>query len=108
TPRLRARRYRVHAHDDETLSAEKGYLRETGNLVFHVALIGVLVGVAWGHALGWRGDVIVPVGKTFANTLARYDTFSPGPWVDVNHLVPYTLKLHPVAAPLGNPPPRTW
>ena len=65
---------------------EKGYLRETGNLVFHVALIGVLVGVAVGHLLGWKGDVIVPVGKTFANTLSRYDTFSPGPWVDVNDL----------------------
>ena len=83
-----SRRYRVHAHDDETLSAEKGYLRETGNLVFHVALIGVLIGVAWGHLLGWKGDVIVPVGKTFANTLSRYDTFSPGPWVDVNALEP--------------------
>ena len=90
---LRDRRYRVHAHDDETLSAEKGYLRETGNLVFHVALIGVLVGVAWGHLLGWKGDVIVPVGKTFANTLSRYDTFSPGPWVDVNDLDPYTIKV---------------
>ena len=90
---LRSRRYRVHAHDDETLSAEKGYLRETGNLVFHVALIGVLIGVAWGHLLGWKGDVIVPVGKTFANTLSRYDTFSPGPWVDVNALTPYTLRI---------------
>jgi cytochrome c biogenesis protein len=90
---LRGRRYRVHAHDDATLSAEKGYLRETGNLVFHVALIGVLVGVAWGHLLGWKGDVIVPVGKTFANTLSRYDTFSPGPWVDVNALEPYTIRV---------------
>jgi cytochrome c biogenesis protein len=90
---LRGRRYRVHAHDDATLSAEKGYLRETGNLVFHVALIGVLVGVAWGHLLGWKGDVIVPVGKTFANTLSRYDTFSPGPWVDVNALRPYTIRV---------------
>jgi cytochrome c biogenesis protein len=90
---LRRRRYRVHAHDTATLSAEKGYLRETGNLVFHVALIGVLVGVAWGHLLGWKGDVIVPVGKTFANTLSRYDTFSPGPWVDVNDLTPYTIAL---------------
>ncbi len=90
---LRGRRYRVHAHDGETLSAEKGYLRETGNLVFHVALIGVLVGVAWGHLLGWKGDVIVPVGKTFANTLSRYDTFSPGPWVDVTALSPFTLRL---------------
>lgn len=90
---LRRRRYRVHAHDDTTLSGEKGYLRETGNLVFHVALIGVLVGVAWGHLLGWKGDVIVPVGQTFANTLSRYDTFSPGPWVDPTDLAPYTIAL---------------
>ena len=47
----------------------------------------------WGHLLGWKGDVIVPVGKTFANTLSRYDTFSPGPWVDVNALEPYTIKI---------------
>ena len=90
---LRRRRYRVHAHDDTSLSAEKGYLRESGNLVFHLALIGVLVGVAWGHLLGWKGDVIVPVGQTFANTLSRYDTFSPGPWVDPNDLAPYTIRL---------------
>ena len=94
---LRRRRYRVHPHDDTTLSAEKGYLRETGNLVFHVALIGILVGVGWGHLLGWKGDVIVPVGKTFANTLSRYDTFNPGPWVDVNALDPYTITLDPVS-----------
>lgn len=90
---LRGRRYRVHAHDDTTLSAEKGYLKESGNLVFHLALIGVLVGVGWGHLLGWKGDVIVPVGRTFANTLSGYDTFSPGPWVDPNALDPYTFRL---------------
>ncbi|NHA69736.1 cytochrome c biogenesis protein ResB [Phycicoccus sp. CMS6Z-2] len=90
---LRGRRYRVHAHDASTLSAEKGYLKESGNLVFHLALIGVLVGVAWGHLLGWKGDVILPVGQTFANTLSRYDTFSPGPWVDVSGLDPFTLRL---------------
>ena len=31
-----------------TVSAEKGYLKETGNLVFHFALLAVLVGVARG------------------------------------------------------------
>lgn len=90
---LKRRRYRVHGHDDTTLSGEKGYLKESGNLVFHLALIGVLVGVAWGHLLGWKGDVILPVGNTFANTLSRYDTFSPGPWVDVNDLEPYTIRM---------------
>ncbi len=90
---LRAKRYRVHAHTPDTLSAEKGYLREAGNLVFHLALIGVIIGVAAGYLFGWRGDVILPVGQTFANTLIRYDTFSPGPWVDTSALSPYTIRL---------------
>ena len=37
-----------------SLAAEKGYSRETGNLVFHVALLLVLVGVALGSLLGWQ------------------------------------------------------
>ena len=94
---LRRRRYRTHAYDDATLSAEKGYLKESGNLVFHLALIGILAGVAWGNLFGWRGDVILPEGQTFANTLSRYDTFSPGPLVDVNDLDPFTLTLEDFA-----------
>lgn len=90
---LQRRRYRVPDHDGATLSAEKGYLREFGNLTFHFALIGVLGGMAAGQLLGWRGDVILPEGKTFANTLSRYDTFKPGAWVDVNGLRPWTLTL---------------
>lgn len=91
--RLRKAHYRVVSHEDGTLSAEKGYLKETGNIVFHLALIGVIVGVGIGHLWGWKGDVILPVGKTFANTLSRYDTFSPGPNVDPSRLAPYTLTL---------------
>ncbi len=90
---LRAAHYRVHRHDAETVSAEKGYLKETGNLVFHLALIGIIVGVAYGHLLGWKGDVIVPVGQTFADTVSRYDTFNPGPWVDTSTLKPFTLSV---------------
>lgn len=90
---LRGRRYRVDSHDADSLSAEKGYLKETGNLVFHVALVGIIVGVAIGHLWGWKGDVILPEGETFANTLARYDTFSPGPLVDATDLAPYSLTL---------------
>lgn len=90
---LRGRRYRVHAHDGVSLSSEKGYLREVGNLAFHVALVGVLVGMAAAQLLGWRGDVILPEGKTFANTLSRYDTFKPGAWMDVNALEPWSLTL---------------
>lgn len=95
---LRAKRYRVHSHGPGTLSAEKGYAKEAGNLLFHLALIGVIVGVASGYLFGWRGDVILPVGQTFANTLIRYDTFSPGPWVDPSALAPYTLRLDEMEA----------
>ena len=90
---LRGKRMRLHAHDEASVSAEKGYLKESGNLVFHLALIFVIIGVAIGHLFGWKGDVIVPVGQTFANTLARYDTFAPGPWVKPENLAPFTVKV---------------
>ena len=90
---LRRKRFRVHAHDAESLSAESGYLRETGNLVFHLALIVVIVGIAVGHLFGWRGDVIVPAGETFSNTLSAYDTIDPGPWVDPESLTPFSVAV---------------
>ncbi len=90
---LRGKRFRTDSHDDTSVSAEKGYLKETGNLVFHLSLIFVIIGVAVGHLWGWKGDVIVPVGKTFSNTLLQYDTFNPGPWVDPQNLSPFALKV---------------
>ncbi|MEI2764979.1 MAG: cytochrome c biogenesis protein ResB [Dermatophilaceae bacterium] len=90
---LRRARYRVHAHDDTTLSAEIGYLRETGNLVFHIGLCVVILGVAFGHLLGWRGDVIVPEGQTFASTVRNYDTFSAGALVDPSALPGFTVRV---------------
>ncbi|MFC7487351.1 cytochrome c biogenesis protein ResB [Knoellia sp. CPCC 206453] len=90
---LKSSRFRLHSHDDTTVSAEKGYLKETGNLLFHLALIGVILGMAWGHLMGWKGDVILPVGQTFANTAARFDTLSPGPLVDTSDFEPFTMKL---------------
>ena len=90
---LKSSRFRMHSHDDSTISAEKGYLKETGNLFFHLALIGVILGMAGGHLFGWKGDVIIPVGQTFANTAARFDTLSPGPLVDTSDFQPFTMKL---------------
>lgn len=90
---LKRKRFRVHSHDGESVSAESGHLKETGNLVFHLALVGIIVGVAVGHLWGWKGDVILPEGQTFANTLIRYDTFAPGPLVDDTDLSPFTIGL---------------
>jgi cytochrome c biogenesis protein len=79
--------------DGLSLSAERGYLRETGNLVFHTALIVVIVAVAVGHLFGWRGDRILVTGKSFSNTISAYDTFDPGPWVDTEGLSPFTVAV---------------
>ena len=89
---MRRRHFRVRA-DRLSLSAESGYLRETGNLVFHVALIVVIVAVAIGHLFGWRGDRILVTGKGFSNTISGYDTFDPGPWVDTEGMSPFTVAL---------------
>jgi cytochrome c biogenesis protein len=90
---LRRRRYRV-AVSDQAVSAERGYLRESGNLLFHVALLVLLVAVAAGHLLGWRGDVIVPVGAPpFSNAVASYDTLDTGPWVDPEKLSPFSVHV---------------
>lgn len=86
------RRWRVRS-EGLSLSAETGYLRETGNLVFHTALIVVIVAVAVGHLFGWRGDRIVVTGKSFSNTISAYDTFNPGPWVDTEGLSPFTVAV---------------
>lgn len=93
TAALRRRRFRTHRWAPDALSAERGYLKETGNLAFHYALVVVIVGVGIGHLWGWKGDVIVPEGQTFADTLGRYDTFAPGPLVNVDALPPFTVKL---------------
>jgi len=93
TAALRRRRYRTHAHDSGSVSAESGYLRETGNLVFHVALCIVILGVAVGHLWGWRGDVIVPEGQTFSSTLRNYHTFSSGAMVDPMSVPPFSMRV---------------
>ncbi|NUO90761.1 MAG: cytochrome c biogenesis protein ResB, partial [Dermatophilaceae bacterium] len=56
---LRRKRFRLDSHDGVSLSGESGYLRESGNLLFHLALTGIIVGMAVGHVFGWRGDIIL-------------------------------------------------
>jgi cytochrome c biogenesis protein len=92
---LRGRRFRTERYDG-SVSAERGYLRETGNLVFHLSLVGLLVAVALGGLYGYRGQVIVPVGQAFANSLADYDTFDPGAWFDAGSLPPFRLSVDEV------------
>lgn len=92
-----ARTYRVDVHDEGSgtwsASAERGYLRETGNLVFHLALVGLLISVATGQLLHYRGQAIVVQGRGFANAQVDYDTFERGSAFRDDTLVPFTMRL---------------
>jgi cytochrome c biogenesis protein len=92
TKEMRRRRFRVESYDG-ALGAERGYLREAGNLLFHFSLILALVGAAWGALLGYRGTVLVVVGNSFSNSVAQYDDFSPGRVFTPNDLPPFSLTV---------------
>ncbi|WP_431901458.1 cytochrome c biogenesis protein ResB [Nonomuraea sp. bgisy101] len=90
--RLRKLRFRVTTGPG-WVSAEKGYLRETGNLLFHVALLGLLVSVGIGSLYGYRGNVLVVEDDGFANTVAAYDRYMPGNRVSAESLEPFSFTL---------------
>ncbi len=87
---LTKRRFRVRRQDD-SVSAERGYLREFGNLLFHVSLVFVLAGIAWSSLFGYKGSVIVVEGQAFSNNLSQYDDFSAGGAFNPSQLVPFTI-----------------
>jgi cytochrome c biogenesis protein len=76
-----------------TVSAERGYVRETGNLLFHGALVGVLIAVGFGGGFGFAGQRVIYEGQAFTNTLLAYDSFNPGRWFSASTLTPYTVTL---------------
>lgn len=77
----------------DAVSSEKGYLHELGNLVFHLSLLLLLVGVAWGAWFGYRGTVVVIEGEGFANTLTQYDDFQPGRGFATSLMAPFSFIL---------------
>jgi cytochrome c biogenesis protein len=94
------RGWRVIRRGNE-LSAERGYLRETGNLVFHLSLVLLLIGIAIGAFLGFKGTVLVVEGKGFSNTVGSYDDLTPGRRFDQGSLVPFTVRLDSFNATYG-------
>lgn len=91
---LRNRRFRV-ARGDDSVDSERGYLREAGNLVFHLAVIVVLVGVAAGSLFGYKGGVIMLNGEDygFSNNLTQYDDFAPGALFDPDVMEPFSFSI---------------
>ncbi|MEP7737887.1 cytochrome c biogenesis protein ResB [Nocardioides sp. 31GB23] len=78
--------------------AEKGHTRELGNLVFHLSLLVLLVGVAAGRLFGYEGRVAVVEGSNFANVASSYDAITPAPLADLSDLEPVQLTLESFAA----------
>jgi cytochrome c biogenesis protein len=76
-----------------SVSAERGYLRETGNLVFHMALVGILISVAIGGSFGYSGQRVVVEGQKFVNVLGDYDSFNPGRFFESDVLEPFRISL---------------
>lgn len=94
---LKKRRYRVDTRRNEdgtgSVGAEKGYLREVGNIVFHVSLVGVLLFVALGTMFSYRGQKVIVEDEGFVNALVAYDNFYPGTWFSEDQLEPFSVQL---------------
>ncbi len=87
---LKENHFRIRVEGD-SISAEKGYSRETGNLMFHLSLILILVGVALGSLFGMKGEAILNVGDRFINTPTSYDNITFGKFQGQGSLVPFSL-----------------
>ncbi|MCU1685983.1 MAG: resB [Amycolatopsis sp.] len=89
-----------HTEREETgsrsLSAERGYLRETGNLIFHFSMLGLIIFFALGKMFGYSGQVIVQAdGSQFCNAgILGYDSFDAGLRVDGTQLDPWCVKIN--------------
>ncbi|HEU0205938.1 MAG TPA: cytochrome c biogenesis protein ResB [Pseudolysinimonas sp.] len=89
---LRRQGYRVASYDG-SVSAERGYLRETGNLIFHIALVGMLLTVGVFGSYGYTGQRILVQGEAFTNVISDYDSFEPGRFSTESSLQPFQLRL---------------
>jgi len=94
---LRQRKFRLR-EGDGWVSAEKGYRREVGNLLFHLSLLGLLGAIALGGLFGYKANRLLVSGGSFANTVTALDEFHPGRLVSSNDLQPFTITLNRFAA----------
>ena len=89
---LGRRRFRLRTGEG-WVSAEKGYLREVGNLLFHIALLALLFSVSLGGIFGYKANRLLVVGQGFANTPTALDVFRPGRLVGPGNLQPFSINL---------------
>lgn len=82
-----------------SFAAERGYLREASNLVFHLSLVGILVAVMAGRLVYYEGQVIVIAGTDSASSqfcnsaVANFDSMRHGPLFDGTTLTPFCVNV---------------
>ena len=104
--KLRKMRFRIR-RDSNSISAEKGYARESGNLLFHLSLVLILIAVGIGSLFGSKGDAIVNLGDRFINTPTSYDILGFGKYQAEDSLPPFSLTIKDFKAeydPVTNAP----
>jgi cytochrome c biogenesis protein len=92
TKLLAKRRFRVRTGDG-WMSAEKGHRREAGNLLFHLALLGVLVSIGLGGLFGYKANRLLIQGHSFGDTVTDLDVYHPGRLVAPTDLAPFSIAL---------------
>uniref|UniRef100_UPI003FA58908 cytochrome c biogenesis protein ResB n=1 Tax=Dietzia sp. TaxID=1871616 RepID=UPI003FA58908 len=79
------------------ISAERGYLREVGNIVFHFGMLALIVAMGAGKFFYYEGMVIQIPGKdapAYCNTTpSAFDSFRAGISVDGTQLSPFCVRL---------------
>lgn len=89
---MRGRRFRTHRVGG-AVASEKGFLREAGNLMFHLALFGLLISFAVGSLWKGEGGKLIVEGGGFSNNLTQYDDFKPGTFYTADDLDPFGFSL---------------
>lgn len=89
---LKKRHFRIR-REEGSISAEKGYSRESGNLLFHLSLILILIAVGVGSLFGSKGEAIVNVGERFINTPTSYDSLAFGKFQSDRHMQSFSLTV---------------
>jgi len=90
---LRSKHFRTD-RTSTSVAAERGHLRETGNLLFHLSLLVVLGGVGVSANFGFTGTVLVTEHEGFSDTAIAYDDLKTGALVDKTKLPPFSFTLN--------------
>jgi cytochrome c biogenesis protein len=96
---LKEKKWRVVIDQERKyVAAEKGYAREVGNLIFHLAVVGIILAVGIGVLFSYRGQMLVREGTAVASTPTQFSSLSFGTAVSVDELPAVTIGLNKFTA----------